>query len=336
MENPLGQAHTVANAASRSLRGMKLGSLDVNDTVCLPSGLSFRSSIHSTCSKEYEDRSMGFQRGNDRVNERDVEGSRSTGPMNSGRLTPEGNGRDIGGSQISKLMDLGRSLENRRGMGGSQFTRSMDFGRGNTQEGGRNVGGFQPTRSMDFGRVQGNGRDMGGSQFNRSADFGRGNIQGNGRNMWGSQANKSVNFLTGILQQNSRDTGASQFTHYTVEKDADIVHVKLIRNNAFVTITDSKGNKKVGASSGCLSTKVSRYAAEATAEHVGRLAKNMGLKSFVVKVNGFTHFKKKKQAILSFRDGFTNSRSDQNPIVYIEDTTRRAHNGCRLRKKRRV
>ncbi|KAI8574843.1 hypothetical protein RHMOL_Rhmol01G0385100 [Rhododendron molle] len=82
--------------------------------------------------------------------------------------------------------------------------------------------------------------------------------------------------------------------------------------------------------------KLSRYAAEATAEHVGRLARNMGLKTFVVKVNGFTYFKKKKQAIVSFREGYTHSRGDQNPIVYVEDTTRKAHNGCRLPKKRRV
>ena len=31
-----------------------------------------------------------------------------------------------------------------------------------------------------------------------------------------------------------------------------------------------------------------------------------------------------------------NSRNDQNPIAYIEDTTRKAHNGCRLPRKRRV
>jgi small subunit ribosomal protein S11 len=53
-------------------------------------------------------------------------------------------------------------------------------------------------------------------------------------------------------------------------------------------------------------------------------------------VKGFTYFKKKRQAIMSWREGFTNSRADPNPIVYIEDTTRRPHNGCRLPKKRRI
>ncbi|CAH1413762.1 unnamed protein product [Lactuca virosa] len=143
---------------------------------------------------------------------------------------------------------------------------------------------------------------------------------------------RDMNFVRGIMKDNP-SSGS--------EQNADIVHIKLMRNNTFVTVTDSKGNKKMGASAGCLAEmkggpKVSKYAAEATAEHVGRVAKSMGLKSVVVKVNGFTFFKRKKLAILGFRDGYTHSRSDRNPIVYIEDTTRKPHNGCRLRKQRRV
>ncbi|KAJ8453100.1 hypothetical protein Cgig2_014863 [Carnegiea gigantea] len=150
-------------------------------------------------------------------------------------------------------------------------------------------------------------------------------------------------FVRGILEQDGfgRDfSRGSQFVRHNVEK-LDVVHIKLMKNNTFITITDSNGNKKVGASSGCLEEmkggpKLSRYAAEATAEHVGRLARNLGLKSVVMRVNGFTHFKKKKQAILSWREGYTYGRGDQNPIAYIEDTTRRPHNGCRLPKRRRV
>ncbi|XP_062092671.1 small ribosomal subunit protein uS11m isoform X2 [Humulus lupulus] len=151
-----------------------------------------------------------------------------------------------------------------------------------------------------------------------------------------------MNFVRGIIQQDERNfMGGSRFPRYNVEHDADFVHIKLMRNNTFVTVTDSKGNKKIGASAGSLpemkgGAKQSRYAAEATAEHVGRMSKNLGLKSVVMKVKGFTFFKKKKQAIISWREGFTNSRGDQNPIVYIEDTTRRPHNGCRLPKKRRT
>ncbi|KAG2270872.1 hypothetical protein Bca52824_065427 [Brassica carinata] len=77
------------------------------------------------------------------------------------------------------------------------------------------------------------------------------------------------------------------------------------------------------------------YTADATAENIGRRVKAMGLKSVVVKANGFTHFKKKRNAIVAFRSGYSSSRNDQNPIVYIEDTTRKAHNGCRLPRKRR-
>ncbi|WZZ59652.1 hypothetical protein YC2023_059759 [Brassica napus] len=33
--------------------------------------------------------------------------------------------------------------------------------------------------------------------------------------------------------------------------------------------------------------------------------------------------------------GYSNSKNYQNPIVYIEDTTRKANNGCRLPRKRR-
>ncbi|KAL9241708.1 hypothetical protein vseg_015786 [Gypsophila vaccaria] len=121
---------------------------------------------------------------------------------------------------------------------------------------------------------------------------------------------------------------------------SDIVHIKIFKNNTFVTITDSKGNKKAGASSGSLENmkggKASKYATEATAEHVGRVARNLGLKSVVMRVNGFTHFKKKKQAILSWREGYTFGRGDKSPVSYIEDTTRRPHNGCRQRKRRRV
>lgn len=158
------------------------------------------------------------------------------------------------------------------------------------------------------------------------------------------RSSRPMDFVRGIVEEDEkRFTGPSQFgqfPRYNVEHSSEFVHIKLMRNNTFVTVTDSKGNKRIGASSGCLpelkgGPKMSRYAAEATAEHVGRLARNMGLKSVVVRVKGFTYFKKKRQAIMSFREGFANSR-DQNPIVYIEDTTRRPHNGCRLPKKRRI
>ncbi|KAG6655175.1 probable ribosomal protein S11, mitochondrial [Carya illinoinensis] len=166
-----------------------------------------------------------------------------------------------------------------------------------------------------------------------------------GRNFEPGRGSKSMNFVRGIIEEDGKDLmdfrGGSQLSRYTLEQNADIVHLKLLRNNTFVTVTDSKGNTKCKASAGCLpelkgGAKMSRYAAEATSEHVGRMSRNMGLKSVVMKVKGFTYFKKKRQAIMSWREGFTNSRGVQNPIVYIEDTTRRPHNGCRLPKRRRI
>ncbi|KAM5573711.1 small ribosomal subunit protein uS11m [Rosa sericea] len=155
---------------------------------------------------------------------------------------------------------------------------------------------------------------------------------------------RSMDFVRGVIDQDGRANRADpqfQFPIRHMERNADVVHIKLMRNNTFVTVTDSKGNKKLGASAGSVpemkgGAKLSRYAAEATAEHVGRMSRNFGLKSVVMRVKGFTYFKKKKQAILSWKDGFTNSRVGQNPVIYIEDTTRKPHNGCRLRKKRRV
>lgn len=166
-----------------------------------------------------------------------------------------------------------------------------------------------------------------------------------GRNFEPGRGSKSMNFVRGIIEEDGKDLmdfrGGSQLSRYTLEQNADIVHLKLLRNNTFVTVTDSKGNTKCKASAGCLpelkgGAKMSRYAAEATSEHVGRMSRNMGLKSVVMKVKGLTYFKKKRQAIMSWREGFTNSRGVQNPIVYIEDTTRRPHNGCRLPKRRRI
>ncbi|CAJ1952541.1 unnamed protein product [Sphenostylis stenocarpa] len=150
---------------------------------------------------------------------------------------------------------------------------------------------------------------------------------------------RPMDFVRGIMDKDNFVRGSS-FQYQT--EQADFVHIKMLRNNTFVTVTDSKGNIKLSGSAGSLKDlksgqKLSRYAAEATAEVVGRRSRGLGLKSVVMKVNGFTHFRRKRQAIMSWREGFTaDSRGGKNPIVYIEDTTRKPHNGCRLPKKRRI
>uniref|UniRef100_A0A7N0U9D3 Ribosomal protein S11 n=1 Tax=Kalanchoe fedtschenkoi TaxID=63787 RepID=A0A7N0U9D3_KALFE len=145
---------------------------------------------------------------------------------------------------------------------------------------------------------------------------------------------RSMDFVRKIIQENKDFEGFHNTR--TIDQNPDIVHMKFLNNNTLINLTDSKGNTKVWAAAGVLpdqASKVSKYASEATAEHVGRLARTMGVKSVVIRVKGFQFFKKKRLAITAFRDGYTHSRGDLNPIVYIEDVTRLAHNGCRLPKK---
>jgi len=52
----------------------------------------------------------------------------------------------------------------------------------------------------------------------------------------------------------------------------------------------------------------------------------------VMKVNEFNNFRRKRQAILGWKEGFIGSRGDNNPIIYIEDTGHCPRNGCRLPK----
>ena len=151
-----------------------------------------------------------------------------------------------------------------------------------------------------------------------------------------------MDFVRRIIETDGKGVmGGADLSGYNMEQEHDVVHIKLLRNNTFVTVTDSKGNVKLKSSVGCLKDmkggqKLARYAAEATSEEVGRRSRVLGLKSVVMKVKGFTYFKKKRQAIESWREGFTNSRAGRNPIVCVEDTTRIPHNGCRRPKKRRI
>lgn len=190
----------------------------------------------------------------------------------------------------------------------------------------------------------GSPEDLRDKMFSKRENYAR-----EGKDMFGPLGSRNSDdpffkrdFLKDVISRDGREfRGSSQFLPQNIEQDADFVHIKLMRNNTFVTVTDSNGNKKLGASAGCLSElkggqKFSRYAAEATAEHVGRLSRSLGIKSIVMRVKGFTYFKKKRQAIMSWKEGFSESRLGRNPIVYIEDVTRKAHNGCRLPKKRRI
>ncbi|KAF6139230.1 hypothetical protein GIB67_013215 [Kingdonia uniflora] len=121
-------------------------------------------------------------------------------------------------------------------------------------------------------------------------------------------------------------------------------------------MTDLKGKtlKGLRSSAGSLEggSRLSRYAAEATAEHVGRAARKMGIKSVVIKIKGSTFFRNlrtKKAVILGWKEGYTFGvrklrneglstcvRGNKPSILSIHDVTQLPHNGCRLPKKRRV
>ncbi|KAL3818340.1 hypothetical protein ACJIZ3_004245 [Penstemon smallii] len=169
----------------------------------------------------------------------------------------------------------------------------------------------------------------------RSMDYVKGLLQENGHAL----TNRRMDFVQGFQENRNGLPGRYPFHPSQLETNADIVHIKLMRNNAFVTITDSKGNKKKGVSAGKLAGKggkLQRYSAEVAAENMGQEARRMKINSVVVKVSGFTFFRKKKDAIMAFKEGYSNSRREINPIVYIEDTTRKPHNGCRRKKQRRI
>nr|GMC98419.1 probable ribosomal protein S11, mitochondrial [Ipomoea batatas] len=142
---------------------------------------------------------------------------------------------------------------------------------------------------MPYNRFPGLGQS-GLSNHGTRTSFPRSLIDsGNENEVETGKNSKSMVIVRGLLEDYDKGGApfGSPFRQYQVENDPDIVHVKLLRNNTFITVTDSKGNKKFGASAGTLASggKVSRFAAESTAEHVGREARNRNLKSVVMKIN---------------------------------------------------
>lgn len=144
---------------------------------------------------------------------------------------------------------------------------------------------------------------------------------------------RNMEFVKNILDEDEQSSRRTK---------KDIVHILLVKKKTFVTVTDAKGNKKTGASAGSVGdrkgqSRLSRYAAEATAEHVGRSAKKIGTKSVVMKVKGCAFFRKKRKVILSWRDGFRGEGlGTRSGILSVQDVTQLPHNGCRLPKKRRI
>ena len=110
-----------------------------------------------------------------------------------------------------------------------------------------------------------------------------------------------------------------------------IAHVHASFNNTIITITDRQGNALSWATSGGSGFRGSRkstpFAAQVAAEEAGKKAQENGMKTLEVEVKG--PGSGRESAIRALQViGFT--------ITTIRDVTPIPHNGCRLRKRRRV
>ena len=110
-----------------------------------------------------------------------------------------------------------------------------------------------------------------------------------------------------------------------------VAHIDSSFNNTRITITDAQGNTVSWATAGAQGFKGSRkstpYAAQVAAEDAGRKAQENGMKTLEVEVKG--PGSGRESAIRALQViGFT--------ITSIRDVTPIPHNGCRLKKRRRV
>ena len=126
---------------------------------------------------------------------------------------------------------------------------------------------------------------------------------------------------------------AKKVTKKRVKKNVDRgqAHIQSSFNNTIVTLTDAEGNALSWASAGGLGFRGSRkstpYAAQVAAEEAGTKAQEHGMKTLEVEVKG--PGSGRESAIRALQViGFT--------ITTIRDVTPIPHNGCRLRKRRRV
>jgi len=110
-----------------------------------------------------------------------------------------------------------------------------------------------------------------------------------------------------------------------------VVHICSSFNNTIINITDPQGNTVAWATAGGQgfrgAKKSTPYAAQVTAEVVGKRAQEMGMRTVSVEVKGPGSGRESAvRALMGI--GFI--------ITTIKDITAIAHNGCRAPKKRRV
>ena len=110
-----------------------------------------------------------------------------------------------------------------------------------------------------------------------------------------------------------------------------VVHITATFNNTIITFSDRQGNVIAWATTGSAGFKGARkstpYAAQVTADSVGRRAQEMGVKNLDVCVRG----------VGSGRDSSVRALNALGFRIYsIRDMTPMPHNGCRAPKRRRV
>jgi len=110
-----------------------------------------------------------------------------------------------------------------------------------------------------------------------------------------------------------------------------VAHVNSTFNNTMITISDEKGDAIAWSSAGLMGFKGSRkstpFAAQMAAEDVGAKAKDQGVRTLKVEVQG--PVSGRESALRALQSiGFT--------ITSIKDVTSIPHNGCRPPKRRRV
>ncbi|WOV91655.1 MAG: 30S ribosomal protein S11 [Candidatus Zeuxoniibacter abyssi] len=110
-----------------------------------------------------------------------------------------------------------------------------------------------------------------------------------------------------------------------------VVHITATFNNTIITFSDRQGNVIAWATTGSAGFKGARkstpYAAQVTAESVGRRAQEMGVQNLDVCVRGVGSGRDSSVRALNAL-GFR--------ISSIRDMTPMPHNGCRAPKRRRV
>ncbi|MCA9407450.1 MAG: 30S ribosomal protein S11 [Candidatus Omnitrophica bacterium] len=112
---------------------------------------------------------------------------------------------------------------------------------------------------------------------------------------------------------------------------AGVAHIKATFNNTIVSITDKQGNVIVWSTPGVVgfsgSKKSTPFAAQIASSDAAKKAKDLGIKTVEVLVNG--PGSGRESAIRALQ-------ANGLAVTSIKDITPLPHNGCRPRKKRRV